>query len=172
MAAGEKGSGGYFPANWKGLAAHRGPVIAYGDATGGATKSMTGFTPWSIVNEVLREACQHYSTAVPRTNPLQQIRVRSMNGRFCNARQERLLFVDPSCREHLHDLLVVQTNPDGTIKKPGGPRPGSDFWKRTHLSDALGCLCCERYPMGHDVNPRANLPESHRRERIRLPSVL
>lgn len=154
------GSNGYMPLNWKGVSEHRGPVVAFGDAKGGAKKSMTGFTPWSIVNEVLREAAPgRYRVCVATENPLQQVRIRSLNGRFCNSRNQRFLFVDPNLNELLTDIETVITNPDGTIKKPGGPRPGTKFWQRTHISDGLGYMECELHPMGREVDPMADVPK-------------
>ena len=162
------GSNGRMPANWNGIAAHRGPVVAFGDATGGAKRSMTGFTPWSIINEVLREAApRRYQVRVGTINPLQQIRIRSTNARFCNALGHRFLFVDPELSELILDLDTVTTDPDGTIKKPGGPRPGTKFWQRTHISDGLGCMETELHPMGKDIDPKDNLPTIHRSERKR-----
>jgi hypothetical protein len=172
LVSGDKGSNGYAPQNWRGLKDHRGPVVVFGDAKGGAKQSMTGFTPWSIVHEVLRPECGGgYRIRVGTVNPLQQIRIRSVNGRFKNMRGERLLFVDPNCHELIHDLLTVQTNPDGTIKKPGGPRPGSEVWKRTHISDGLGYMVCELFPMAHDVAPGRNRPRIRIRGKYDRPRL-
>lgn len=159
LARGERSSGGYLPSSWKGVAKHRGPVVVFGDAKGGAKRSMTGFTPWSIVHEVLREACTNpetkhcrYSIRVGTENPLEQIKIRSLNASFSDWKERIRIYVDPHCRELITDLLTNITNPDGSIKKPGGPRPGSKFWLRTHLSDALAYMAHELNPMGRDVD--------------------
>lgn len=163
LARGEESSHGYMPSNWRGIKSHRGPVIVFGDAKGGSRRPMTGVTPWSIVNEVLREAAPgRYSIRVPTENPLQQVRIRSLNGRLCNARDERLLFVDPNLNQLLTDLDVVVTNPDGTIKKPGGPRPGTRTWWWTHLTDGLGYFAYAMHPMGRDVVATSRLPKTIR----------
>jgi len=180
LARGEKSSNGWWPENFGGLAVHQAPIIGFGDAKGGAKKSMTGFTPWSIVNEVLRDACRDpvtgrswWSTRVPTENPLQQIRIRSLNARFCNARGQRLLFIHPNLHELQTDLETVQTGPDGTIVKPGGPRPGSKFWHRTHLSDGLGYMEYALHPMGKDLDPEAERPAGNLPpRRPRTPSFL
>lgn len=180
LARGEASSGGYLPPSWQGVAKHKGPVVVFGDAKGGGKRSMTGVTPWSIVHEVLREACTNPVTKVCRyrirvgtENPLEQIKIRSLNAGFSDTHGRHRIYVDPHCRELIIDLLTNITNPDGTIKKPGGPRPGSKFWQRTHLSDALAYLAHEMFPMGQEPDPRGNVPKVIRREkRETIPSFL
>jgi hypothetical protein len=173
LARGEKSSHGYVPSNWQGIAHHRGPVVAFGDAKGGAKRSMTGFTPWSIVGEVLREAAPgRYSQRVGTENPLQQIRIRSLNARFCNSRGIRFLFIDPHLEQLLLDIDTVITNPDGTIKKPGGPRPGTKFWWRTHISDGLGYMECDLHPMGREIEKSTKVVEVSREKQLHRPRVM
>jgi hypothetical protein len=156
LVAGQKGSHGFMPANWQGLRAHEGRVKVFGDATGGIKKkTFTGTSPWKIINGVLGDECRgRYSVCVPAINPLVFERVRSMNGALCTAAGYHLLFHDPGCVRFKGDLEAVPLAPDGTIVKPGGPRPGSTFWQMTHISDGVGYLAHWFWPMGRDVSDR------------------
>jgi hypothetical protein len=156
LVAGERGSNGYFPANWRGLKGHTGKVTVYGDATAGAKKSMTGTNPWQIIRDVLRsELGGRVSFDVPDHNPLEQMRTRSVNARFCSAAGYRTLFIDPHCTQHIHDFGAVQTGSDGAILKPGGPRAGSKLYLLTHISDGLGYFVDRVSPLGREISQNA-----------------
>ena len=152
LASGEKGSGGYFPPEWKGLREHQGRVVVFGDATGGSKKkSFGGPNYWQIINGVLGDVCRdRYSVRVPSINPLVQVRTRSVNARFMSAAGFRTLWIDPNCSRLIGDLNTVANAPDGSIIKPGGPRSGSQVWLYTHISDALGYMIYELFPLGGD----------------------
>jgi hypothetical protein len=173
LVEGSRGSDGYFPSNWKGLARHEGRVIVYGDATAGAKKTMTGTNPWKIVKDVFRsELGGRVSFSVPDHNPLEQIRVRGMNGRFCSASGVRTLFADPKCDKHIHDFESVQLGPDGGILKPGGPRAGSKLWLLTHISDGCGYWNHAVAPMGRAIDPVGDIPQSNIPPRVKAPSFI
>lgn len=160
LVKGERGSNGYFPSNWRGLANHEGRIIVCGDATAGGretTKTMTGTTPWKIVREALKSALGIRVTFdVPDHNPLEQLRVRGVNARFISADQKyRTLLVDPHCDRHIHDFEAVQLGPDGKILKPGGPRAGSSLWQLTHISDAVGYFVDRVTPLGREIDASA-----------------
>lgn len=170
LVAGEKGSDGYFPASWRGLAAHVGKIVVFGDATAGAKKSATGTNPWQIVKDVLRsELRDRVAFDVPDHNPPEQMRVRAVNGRFCSAAGYRTLFADPHCDKHIHDFEAVQTGADGFINKPGGPRAGTKVWLLTHISDGLGYFIDCVSPLGRpriELPPRPEAP----RHRVLVPT--
>jgi hypothetical protein len=173
LVGGGRGSNGYFPSNWKGLAAHESRIIVYGDATAGAKKSMTGTNPWKIVKDVFRsELGGRVSFDVPPHNPLEQIRLRGMNGRFCSASGIRTLFADPHCDKHIHDFEAVQLGPDGGILKPGGPRAGSKLWLLTHISDGAGYWNDRVAPMGRAIDPAGEIPQSNVPPRVKAPSFI
>lgn len=154
LVAGERGSDGYFPSNWKGLREHVGKVVVYGDATAGAKKSMTGTNPWMIIKDVLLgELRGRIAFDILDHNPLEQMRARSVNARFCSAAGYRTLYVDPHCNKHVHDFEAVQTGSDGLILKPGGPRAGSKLWLLTHISDGLGYFVDRVSPLGRVPEP-------------------
>lgn len=167
IVAGERGSDGYLPDNWQGLRRHAGRVKVFGDATGGIKKqNFTGVTPWKIVNGVLGDECRgRYDILVPRTNPLVQVRIRSVNARLCSAAGYRTLHIDPNLDRLIGDLDAVPLAPDGTIIKPGGPRQGSKFWQLTHISDALGYLIHQLFPLGREINARESVPQVIRSKR-------
>jgi hypothetical protein len=154
LVAGERGSAGYFPSNWTGLKDHIGKVRVYGDATAGSKKSMTGTSPWQIIKEaLLGELRGRVSFDVPDHNPLESVRARGVNARFCSAGGFRTLFADPHCDKHIHDFDAVQTGSDGLILKPGGPRAGSKLWLLTHISDGLGYFIDRVSPLGRVAEP-------------------
>lgn len=149
IAAGDRGSGGHFPDNWRGLREHRGRVTAFGDATAHA-KHMNGPNSWQIVDGVLRDACKNlgtsttrYSRSVPPTNPLVHMRVRAVNAKFESATGIRSAFIDPRCSELIADFGSCAWNKEGTDLQKWGERGGSKMWQRTHLSDAFGYMIHE-----------------------------
>jgi hypothetical protein len=164
LVMGERGSDGYFPSNWNGLRDHSGRIFVYGDATAGAKATMTGTNPWKIVKDVfLSELGGRVGFDIPDHNPLEQLRTRGMNARFCSYSGYRTLFVDPHCDKHIQDFEAVQLGSDGGILKPGGPRAGSRQWLLTHISDGCGYWVDRVSPLGraHDDEgevPRGNLP--------------
>jgi len=155
LVKGDRGTNGNAPLNWLGIAQHRGRVLAYGDATA-RNRQMSGPNSWTIINEVLRGACSdnegrsRYAPALPNSNPLVTISVRSLNARFESATGIRALFIDPRCQELIADLNTCVWNQKGVDIQKYGERGGSKMWLRTHLADALRYLVSERYPMGRD----------------------
>ncbi len=160
---GEAGSGGHFPANWRGLANHNARIIAFGDATA-RNRRMAGPNEWQIVNEVYRNGTEYeeghtrYSVNLPDGgNPLVVFGVRSVNAKLCSAAGIRSLFIDPRCTELIADLLVCVWDKTGTDIQKYGERGGSKLWQRTHLSDGLRYMIHQLFPMG--IEARASVRE-------------
>lgn len=157
IVAGERGSNGNFPPNWKGLKAHRGRVIAFGDATANA-RHMNGPNSWQIIDAVFRDVCrdpkdpevQLYRRRLPQQNPLVHFRVRSVNAKFESATGIRSAWVDPRCTELIADFNSCTWNKEGTDLQKWGERGGSKLWQRTHLSDGFGYMIHELSPLGQD----------------------
>src|SRR5262249_19766263 len=106
-----------------------------------------------IVKDVLRsELGPRVSFDIPDHNPLETVRVRGVNARFCASAGYRTLFIDPHCDKHIHDFEAVQTGAEGLILKPGGPRAGSKLWLLTHISDAMGYWIDATTPLGREIS--------------------
>ncbi len=166
---GDHGSGGHFPDNWKGLANHNAPIIAFGDATA-RNKRMAGPNEWQIVNDVFRngtkddEGRYRYGVSLPENgNPLVVFGVRSVNAKLCSAAGIRSLFIDPRCTELIADLLVCVWDKTGTDIQKYGERGGNKLWQRTHLSDGLRYWIHQLFPLGMDLQPAPSQSEPRRR---------
>ena len=114
IARGERGSDGHFPSNWGGLRAHRGQVVAFGDATANA-RHMSGPNSWTIIDQVFRDVLRdptmdevRYWRNLPDTNPLVHFRVRSVNAKFESASGTRSAWVDQRCEQLIADFNVVR----------------------------------------------------------------
>ncbi|HUF09469.1 MAG TPA: hypothetical protein VMO47_09125 [Rhodothermales bacterium] len=152
IVSGETGTNGSVPSNWKGLREHKGPVVAFGDATARA-KLMSGPNSWQIVTEVMRSSVSKFSVAIGKTNPLVQMRVRALNARLCSATGVRSLWIDPRVEELIADFNTNVWDKKGTDIQKYGERGGSRMWRRTHEADALGYEVSELFPMGRDSEP-------------------
>jgi hypothetical protein len=113
---------------------HTGPVLVYGDATGGAkgTAKVDG-SDWEIIERMLRH---HFGARVrmrvPSHNPLERVRVNSANSRLLNIDGVARWLIDPRKCPHLVDDLesvVSLAGSDGEIDKKSYP-------SLTHCSDA------------------------------------
>jgi hypothetical protein len=115
-------------------------VIFYGDYSGTKHTSNSSRSDWEIIIEHFRN---RVAKAERRTKPCLDIRDRnaSTNGRLCNAKGERRMFVDAKeCRELVRDWEQVQRKPNGI------DLDGSDD-KRTHASDAVDYYSDYEFPV-------------------------
>ena len=115
---------------------HKGDVLCYGDATGGArgTSQVRG-SDWDIVKEELRMVFKdRLKMRVPRSNPRERVRVNAMNARMKNASGDIRLLVDerkaPMTVLDLEGVILLEGG-SGEIDKKADP-------SLTHLTDALG----------------------------------
>lgn len=132
--------------------AHAGPVLVYGDATGGAggTAKVAG-SDWELVDRVLRRGDSsmgltgfgdRLSFHVPSSNPAERARVNAMNSRCCSTDGTRRLMVDPRHAPNVvRDLEGVTVLPGGS-----GEIDKKKDAKLTHLTDALGYYVEHRFP--------------------------
>jgi len=126
---------------------HTGPVLIYGDATGGARKtSQTEGADWDLVKTYLRPHFKDLRMMVARSNPPERERVNSMNTRLRNAAGQVRFFVDPTrCKNIIRDYegVTLLEGGSGEIDKRASESAGL-----THLSDAIGYYIHTRYPLG------------------------
>jgi hypothetical protein len=126
---------------------HRGGVICYGDATGGARKSSSERSDWQTIEDYLGRQWPVFELDVPNENPAVRDRVVVMNSRLKNASDQVRIYVDPARAPHLvEDLENTQVKKSGDLDE--GPEK-----KWTHPSDGLGYLVHQRF--GSPVNSQA-----------------
>lgn len=127
---------------------HRGRVLAYGDATGGAKgTAQTEGTDWELIDTIMtREFGSKFSMEVPKGNPREKARLNSLNSRIESADNVVSLLVDPDKAPHLvEDLEGVRLSDD---PKHNGEIDKKSDSTLTHLSDALGYYCNQEHPVG------------------------
>lgn len=114
-------------------------IIFYGDYSGTKHTSNSSRSDWEIIIEHFRNK----TNVGKKTKPCLDIRDRnaSTNGRLCNAKGERRMFVDaPECKELVRDWEQV-------TRKENGIDLNGDDPKRTHSSDAVDYFCHYEYPI-------------------------
>lgn len=130
---------------------HTGPVICYGDATGGSKKSSSvGGSDWDLIKRYLRQDFPQAVFDVDKSNPDPRARVNAMNLRACNAAGERRMFVDPrkfrapdlpgapNLARDLNDQMVVKGG-SGELDKDSDKTLG-------HAADGWGYCIQKLYP--------------------------
>lgn len=134
---------------------HRGPVVVYGDATGGnrGSAQIQG-SDVDLLGRFLRGGISDGSSTLPgfgsrlslrfpRSNPAERSRVNAVNTRFRDGSGRVRMLVDPSRAPHLvRDFEGVRTveGGSGEIEK----KSGSEL---THISDAAGYYVAEKFPI-------------------------
>jgi hypothetical protein len=137
-------------ADWEG---HRGPVLVYGDATGGQRRSsaVQGHD-WKLVKQELRGHFEHIEYRVPDANPPERERVNCVNARLQNAAGEVRLMVDPvkapKTVEDFEGVRLVEGG-SGEIAKSGERNRGL-----THWTDAAGYGIQKRHPIRDHSAPQ------------------
>lgn len=129
----------YVAQDWcRRFASHTGPVLVYGDVSGGASHtSQTEGSDWDIVMAELRKVfgsrVRSMVHKVGSENPRERARVNAMNGRFLSANDKAHFMIDPKCIHTIDDFEGVAMVEDGS---------GKIDKKRdkmlTHLSDGIG----------------------------------
>ena len=124
---------------------HKGDVLCYGDATGGArsTSAVAG-SDWELIKEALRPVFgSRVKFRVDRSNPKERIRVNSMCARLKSADGTVRMLIDPrKAPNTVKDIEGVRVLEGGAgeIDKKSDP-------KLTHLTDALGYYIVKRHPV-------------------------
>ncbi|MFY9341224.1 MAG: Hint domain-containing protein [Planctomycetota bacterium] len=124
---------------------HKGQVLVFGDATGGAKKSSsTEGSDWDLVKRYLARTFPQAAYDVDASNPSPRARVNAVNLRACNAAGERRLFVDPrpgrapNLARDLTEQMVIEGT-TGELDKDSDLTLG-------HASDGLGYCIHKLYP--------------------------
>lgn len=141
-------------------AGHQGPVMVYGDATGGQRRTEakeSGGTNWKIVTRMLRPSFGRLVMRVPRANPTERDRINTMNARIRSMDGAVKFMVDPARAPHVAEDFEGVRYLEGTseIAKSGAANVGL-----THHSDAVGYGETERHPIpDHSASGTARATE-------------
>jgi hypothetical protein len=126
-------------ADWGG---HRGRVLLYGDATGGAggTAKVMG-NDWDLAYKRLGMHFSNVSMRVPKANPRERQRVNAVNSRLHTMDGNRKLLVDPRATHVIKDFEGVRVveGSAGDIDKKSDP-------KLTHITDGIGYYVYRAHP--------------------------
>jgi hypothetical protein len=124
---------------------HRGRILCYGDATGGAKGSAkVKGSDWQLINDTLQTHWPRDRIAfkVPRANPRERERVNAVNSRLRNVHGHKNLFVAPHCTHMIEDLEGVTLLEGGS-----GEIDKKEDDALTHLSDGLGYYVWQEFPI-------------------------
>jgi hypothetical protein len=124
-------------------------VWIYGDSTSQRRVSQTGVSDYTLIQNELRNHRISNRLKIPEVNPRINDRINAVNS-ACRYQGDINLRIDPSCRELIADLEQVLRSPDGAIKKVKNKK--DPYFKRTHLSDALGYWIAYEAPVRLQAN--------------------
>lgn len=121
---------------------HQAHVEIHADATGGArgTSQVDG-SDLDLIRKHLEPVFgERLEWCVPRANPSVRARINAVNSRLESADGNVHLLVDPTCRHLVEDLEGVTWSDTGDLDKKTSPM-------LTHITDALGYLIHEKWPL-------------------------
>lgn len=130
-------------------------LYIYGDSSGAQRNTSASRTDWQIVKDFFgRHSDQyHASFRISKANPLVKDRVNCVNAVLRNYAGEHRLLIAPACRHLIKDFEQVCWKAD-----PYG-NPTADLDKsdpmRTHVSDALGYMVAQEFPMRIQAGERS-----------------
>lgn len=126
---------------------HRGPIVCYGDSTGGSkgTAKVEG-SDWEIIERMLYA---HYGSErvymeIPPVNPPERIRINAVNTRLKTGDDVIRLAVSPECRNVIKDFGGVRVLEGGS-----GEIDKKRDLALSHISDAIGYYVAREFPI-HD----------------------
>lgn len=133
--------------NGKPYREHKGLVLVYGDATGGArgTAKVAG-SDWEIVKQELGPVFgDRLRFHVPEANPPERVRVNAANARLLSADGRVRWLLDPHrCPHLIDDFESVQGKADGSGEIDKDPQR---FGMLTHASDGASYYVAKRHPL-------------------------
>ena len=133
---------------------HMGPIICYGDATGGSAGSAKVLgSDWDLIRAELKPVFgERLRFSVPNSNPAERSRVNAVNSRIRSGPRDDpkvRLMVHPNCTNLIRDFegVVCLAGGAGEIDKK------KDL-KLTHISDALGYYIADKFPIVRGQGPK------------------
>lgn len=140
---------------------HRAEIWVYGDATARARDAGVGKSDYQLILNNMRGYPAPVRLRVPEANPWVPDRINAVNNACKDESGEVLLEIDPGCVELIADMEQVLRDARGKIKKTN--HPSDPYYRRTHISDALG------YWIAYD-NPVRGIADTAQRGAVRVPT--
>lgn len=129
-------------ANWS---HHKGEVLLYGDATGGAKKSCgVKGSDWDIIKAKF-DGKFNYTCKYKKSNPPVRVRINSVNSRMVTATGYVGSIVDRKCKYLIRDFDGVTCDDEGQIEKSNAKS------LLTHISDGWGYYIHREHPFGKEA---------------------
>jgi len=124
---------------------HFGPILCYGDSTGGSGGSAKILgSDWELIGKKLRkEFGDRIKFRVRRRNPRERDRINALNSLLYSTNEQVKLYVDPgACPHTVKDLegVILLEGGSGEIDKKSTPM-------LTHITDAIGYYAEREFPV-------------------------
>lgn len=118
---------------------HIGPVVCYGDASGGSRKTSSERSDWQIIEDYLSRHWHDFTIDVAAVNPLIRDKTVCLNSRLKNALGDVRVLLNPNmCPKLIEDLDLTELDQNGNVD----PGPGK---LRGHMIDAMGYVLYTRF---------------------------
>ena len=134
---------------------HEGPVLCYGDATGGSrgTAKVAG-SDWELIKESLLPVFgERLHFRVKRANPPERVRINAVNSRLRTVVGEEWLMVDPAKAPNVvRDFEGVRLLVGGS-----GELDKKVDLRLTHLTDAIGYYIESEFPIIEQVGEMGDM---------------
>lgn len=124
---------------------HMAEIWLYGDASGNSRTAQTKVSSYNIILKEMMDYPTPCRMKVPEKNPGVVNRINSVNRNFKDEEGICQIEIDPSCIELIDDLEQVVTDGKQGIKKTFNKR--DPYYRRTHMSDALGYWIFQEAPI-------------------------
>jgi len=125
---------------------HGAELIVYGDASGNSRTSKTGDTDYQLIRNAFRTYPVPLRMKVPLMNPGIKDRINSVNYALKNEFGELSVEVNNrDCHELIDDFEQVIYDKNGLIRKTNDS--SQIYFRRTHITDALGYLIWQEAPI-------------------------
>lgn len=137
---------------------HQSGVLVYGDATGTHRNVGGKQSNYDLIELHMKDYPSPVTFHVGQANPPVALRINTVNDKLKTSHKNIELVIDPSCQELIADLEEVVSDGRGGIKKA---RDNKDpYYRRTHLSDALGYLLAYEEPLVAGSSEDEYFPEN------------
>jgi hypothetical protein len=125
---------------------HMAEIWVFGDASGHSRSSQTRMSSYRIILNAMKDYSVPLRLKVPDKNPSVTARVNAVNQACRESDGSISLEIDPACTELINDLEQVIGDGKQGIKKTTNKR--DPYFRRTHMSDALGYWISMERPVG------------------------
>ena len=129
---------------------HRAELWIFGDATGKARSPHTNKTSYDLISQKMIDYPSPIKMRVPEINPSVTSRINAMQTALKGVDGEIGTIINPDCHELILDMQGVLLDNNGKIKKTSDRN--NTYFRRTHISDALGYMVTQMSPVESTIN--------------------